>query len=173
MPRSKSFKGADRMNRYGALLAAVIYTGSVSAQTVDLLCEGTLLSEIFVVGKGALGDPKPVPKTHVYQFIDGRLLTPDSDSNKPVFRFVACAWSATEIRCTTPDIGNQCALARAKGSIPWELLDQCNSLITVNRFSGAVVEEEWVNAREWGGFGKTTFLKTFRGKCEVDAKRKF
>jgi hypothetical protein len=160
--------------KYWKSIALVIFAAATptSAQTTNLICDGTIASEVLVIGRGIIEQPKPVEKSNSYHFLNGRLLAPESTDTRPVYAWMHCDWTQSEITCTQPDLDNQCVDARAKGVIPPEL-SACRTSLKINRFSGFVHDERWNYTERFGPFGPSIWGQTFKGKCGLDSKRKF
>jgi hypothetical protein len=155
-------------------ILSVLLTNSIAyanqePRTLNILCEGEKTRETIVIGRLNQWTPSTTKESRLYIFENGRLMESDGYPDRKVWKFMRCAWDIGQISCKPPDVDNVCA--SAKDVIPAEL-SGCRSFIRINRYSGSIIEEEWLY---WGNapMGRSIVGETFRGTCQTNPTRRF
>lgn len=77
-----------------------------------------------------------------------------------------------QISCKSIDFSGHCAKADEQGVIEKEW-SYCRNSLKINRFTGALSEENWSYQKNHPLFGEIIFGETYRAKCEVAPRKKF
>jgi hypothetical protein len=151
-------------------VSASLWASTVFAQTIDLVCEGDIKTDIIVSGVGHLAEPVSIKTSKNYHFLNGRLMKSERYPDRKVNDDLECVWSRGEIKCS--ENHEICLDARRKGAIPPEL-SFCQNSLEINRYNGTVTAVEGNFHSNFANRGRTIFTRTFKGKCEFSPKQKF